>query len=589
MLMANDTVEIKVCLGTSGNAAGGEEVLRLFRHHVQEKGIEARIGKRCSASKVGCRGFCSKDVLVDVIANDGRTTYQSVTPIMVERIVEEHVLGGTPIAEWTVKEEYSSFHAKQHKIVLGPCGEIDPDSIDDYIAMRGYRAAKKAMTTMTPDAVVEEVIKSGLRGRGGSGFRTGEKWRACRSVPNDTKYVICNIGEVNRPLAEGNPHAIIEGLLIGGYAVGAQKGYLYIRERYHLSVERLRNALDQARERGFIGKNIFGSGFDFDMEFSFGTESFICGEETALMESIEGKRAMPRVRPPFPAYAGLWGRPTVINNAETFSNIPLIVGMGSAWFAAIGTERSKGTKIFTLSGKVRNNGLVEIPMGMPFKEIVDGIGGGIEGDKQLKGIQVGGPSGGIIPPSMLDMGLDYENLARVGSIVGSGGMVVFDEDDCMVSVAKFYIEFLQRESCGKCVPCRIGTKRMLEMLTKITEGKGTEEDLKTLERLSGVMASTSLCGLGRTAPNPFLTSFNHFKDEYLAHIREKKCPAGVCTALITFSVVEEKCKACGLCRRACPANAIAGAPKVVHKIDPEKCVKCGACYRACKFRAIRKA
>ncbi|MDH4164017.1 MAG: 4Fe-4S binding protein [Nitrospirota bacterium] len=586
--MANDTIEIKVCLGTSGNAAGGEEVLRMFRHYIFEKGIEARIGKRCSPSKVGCRGFCSKDVLVDVIANDSRTTYQSVTPIMVERIVEEHVLGGAPIAEWTVKDEYASFNAKQRKVVLGPCGEIDPDNIDDYLAMRGYRAAKKAMTTMTPDGVVDEVIRSGLRGRGGSGFRTGEKWKACRSVPSDTKYVVCNIGEVNRPLAEGNPQAIIEGLLIGGYAVGASKGYLYIRERYHLSVERLRNALVQARERGFIGRDLFGSGFDFDIEFSFGTEAFICGEETALMESIEGRRAMPRVRPPFPAYRGLWGKPTVINNAETFSNIPLIIGMGSAWFAAIGTEHSKGTKIFTLSGKVRNNGLVEIPMGMPFRDIVYGIGGGIEGDKALKAIQVGGPSGGIIPTSMLDLGLDYENLARVGSIVGSGGMVVFDEDDCIVSVAKFYIEFLQRESCGKCVPCRIGTKRMLELLTKITGGTGTEEDLKTLERLSGVMASTSLCGLGRTAPNPFLTSFNHFKDEYLAHIREKKCPAGVCTALITFSVIADKCKACGLCRRACPANAITGAPKVVHAIDAAKCVKCGACYRACKFKAIKK-
>src|SRR5512145_390258 len=430
--MANDTFDIKVCLGTSGNAAGGEEVLRMFRHYIFDKGIEARIGKRCSPTKVGCRGFCSKDVLVDVIAGDSRTTYQSVTPIMVERIVEEHVLGGAPISEWTVKEEYASFNAKQHKVVLGPCGEIDPDNIDDYIAMRGYRAAKKAMTTLSPDKVIDEVIKSGLRGRGGSGFRTGEKWKACRSVRNDPKYVICNIGEVNRPLAEGNPHAIIEGLLIGGFAVGAAKGYLYIRERYHLSVERLKNALEQARERGFFGKNIFGSGFDFDIEFSFGTEAFICGEETALMESIEGRRAMPRVRPPFPAYAGLWGKPTVIDNAETFSNIPLIIGMGAAWFAAIGTEHSKGTKIFTLSGKVRNNGLVEIPMGMPFRDIVYGIGGGIEGDKALKAIQVGGPSGGIIPPSMLDMGLDYENLARMGSIVGSGGMVVFDEDDCIV-------------------------------------------------------------------------------------------------------------------------------------------------------------
>lgn len=587
--MSDSFIQIKVCLGTSGSAAGGDEVLRLFKHHVHERGIEAEIGKRCEFKKVGCRGFCSRDVLVDVVTNGEKTTYQSVTPIMVERIVQEHIMSGAPIAEWTVREEYSTFHAKQRKVVLGPCGEIDPDSIDEYIAMRGYRAAKKALTKMRPEDVIAEVASSGLRGRGGSGFPTGEKWRICRSMPAAPKYVICNVGEVNRALAEGNPHAIIEGLLIGGFAIGAQKGYIYIRERYHLSVDRLRNAIETARERGFIGRNIFGSGFDFDIEFSFGTEAFICGEETALMESIEGKRAMPRLRPPFPAQEGLWGKPTVINNAETFSNIPMIIGHGSGWYASIGTASSKGTKVFTLSGKVRNNGLVEIPMGMSFRDIVFGIGGGIEGDKALKAIQVGGPSGGLIPTAMIDLGLDYENLAKRGSIVGSGGMVVFDEDDCMVAVTRFYLEFLQRESCGKCTPCRLGTKRMVELLTKITEGTGTDEDLGTLERLSGVMASTSICGLGRTAPNPFITSLNHFRDEYVAHIRERKCPAGVCTALITFSVIEERCKACGLCRRACPADAIEGAPKQVHVIRTDRCVKCGACFRACKFRAIRKA
>lgn len=586
--MSNNTIEIKVCLGTSGRAAGGEEVMRLFKHFVISQGIEARIGKSCEYTKVGCRGFCSKDVLVDVIINGERTTYQSVTPSMVERIVQEHIVAGTPIDAWRVSDEYSSFHAKQHKIVLGPCGEIDPEDINDYIAINGYKAARKAILRMTPEQVIDDVIRSGLRGRGGSGFSTGEKWRICRSQPVSPKYIICNVGEVNRPLAEGNPHAIIEGLLIGGYAIGAAKGYIYIRERYHLSVERLRIAINQAREKGFIGRDIFGAGFDFDIEFSFGTEAFICGEETALMESVEGKRAMPRVRPPFPAISGLWGCPTVINNAETFSNIPIIIGRGGEWFSSIGTATSKGTKVFTLSGKVKNNGLVEIPMGMSLREIVYGIGGGIEGDKQLKAIQVGGPSGGLIPTSMIDMGLDYENLAKVGSIVGSGGMVVFDEDDCMVSVARFYIEFLQRESCGKCVPCRIGTKRMLEILTRITEGNGTDDDLKTLERLSGVMASTSLCGLGRTAPNPFITSFNHFKDEYVAHIRDRKCPAGVCTALIVFSINKELCKGCTLCKRVCPAGAITGEPKKAHSIDPEICVKCGACFRACKFKAIQK-
>ncbi|HTF99707.1 MAG TPA: NADH-ubiquinone oxidoreductase-F iron-sulfur binding region domain-containing protein [Nitrospirota bacterium] len=586
--MSNETITIKVCLGTSGNASGGEEVMRQFKRHFLEQEIEARMERRCSYSKVGCRGFCSKDVLVDVIVDNERTTYQNVTPIMVERIVKDHIIGNTPVAEWTVKDDYAAFHEKQYKVVLGPCGDIDPESIDDYIKMNGYRAARKALTNMIPGEVIEAVMLSGLRGRGGSGFSTGEKWGICRNELRTPRYIVCNVGEVNRPLAEGNPHAIIEGLLIGGYAISAAKGYIYIRERYHLSVERLWTAIEQAREKGFFGKNIFGSGFDFDIEFSFGTEAFICGEETALMESIEGKRAMPRVRPPFPAQRGLWGQPTVVNNAETLSNIPLIIGKGAAWYSSIGTDESKGTKVFTLSGKVRNNGLVEIPMGMPLREIVFGIGGGIGGDKALKAVQVGGPSGGLVPATMIDMGLDYESLRKVGSIVGSGGMVVFDEDDCIVSVVKFYMEFLQRESCGKCTPCRLGTKRMLELLTKITEGRGEDNDIKILDRLSSVMASTSLCGLGRTAPNPFITSYNHFRDEYLAHIREKKCPAGVCTALISFEVISDKCKACGLCRRACPAEAIAGAPKQVHVIDRKKCIKCGACYKACKFKAIKK-
>lgn len=586
--MNNMSIEIKVCMGTSGKASGGADVMRLFKQLIQESGIEARIGKRCGYKKVGCRGFCSKDVLVDVIINGKKTTYQSVKPIMVERIVKEHIVNSEPVTEWLTSEDYESFHSKQCKIVLGPCGEIDPENIEDYLNMNGYKAAKKAITQMTQNDVIKKVIQSGLRGRGGSGFLTGKKWQICKDQPENPKYIICNVGEVNRPLAEGNPHAIIEGLLIGGYAIGSSKGYIYIRERYHLSVERLQIAISQAKEKGFIGKNIFNSGFNFDIDFSFGTEAFICGEETALMESIEGKRAMPRFRPPFPAQKGLWGKPTVINNAETFSNIPLIIGKGAKWFSSIGTEESKGTKVFTLSGKVKNIGLVEIPMGMPLKDIVYGIGGGIERDKSLKAVQVGGPSGGLIPVSMINMGLDYENLSKVGSIVGSGGMVVFDEDDCIVSVTRFLIEFLQRESCGKCTPCRIGTKRMLELLTKITEGKGEDTDLRILERLSSMMTSSSLCGLGRTAPNPFITGLSHFRDEYITHIREKKCPAGVCTALISFSVIEEFCKGCGLCKKKCPTGAISGEIKKPHKIDNALCVKCSECYRVCKFKAIKK-
>ncbi len=588
VLSDTQAISIKVCLGTSGKASGGEDVLRTFKRYIQETGIEASIGKRCDYKTVGCRGFCSRDVLVDVIVQGAKTTYQKVQPIMVERIVKEHILGGTPVAEWAIGPDYEIFHQKQHKIVLEPCGEISPDRIEEYLAMNGYRAAKKAITRMTPEQVIAEVIRSGLRGRGGSGFSTGKKWEICRNQPSDTRYIVCNVGEVNRALAEGNPHGIIEGLLIGGYAIGARKGFIYIRERYHISVERLRTAIAQAEERGFIGDSIFGTSFSFSIEFSFGTEAFICGEETALMESIEGKRAMPRPRPPFPAQQGLWGMPTVINNAETFSNIPMIIGKGGAWYSSIGTAESTGTKVFTLSGKVNNSGLVEIPMGMSFREIVYGIGGGIANGKSLKAIQVGGPSGGLIPVSMIDMGLDYGNLSKVGSIVGSGGMVVFDEDDCIVSVTKFFIEFLQRESCGKCTPCRLGTKRMLELLTKISEGTGEERDLATLERLSGIMSSSSLCGLGRTASNPFITGFSHFKSEYYAHVRNRKCPAGVCTALITFTVLDDLCKGCGLCRRACPAGAITGEAKKIHVIDQSLCVKCGACYAKCRFKAIRK-
>lgn len=581
-------LNVRICMGTGGIAVGGREVMEAFTEQLSGKGIDARIEENCSLHKVGCRGLCTKDVLVDIILDDVKTTYQFIKPDMVGRIIDEHILCGTPVQEWMVSDDYHQFHSKQTKVVLADCGAIDPEDIGSYVRVGGYNALRKVLSGISREETIEIVTRSGLRGRGGSGFPTGTKWGICLNQSEKPHYIICNVGEVNRALAEGNPHAIIEGLLIGGYAVRAEKGFIYIRERYHLSVERLRTAIMQAREKGFVGTGICSSAFDFDIDFRFGTESFICGEETALMESIEGKRATPRFRPPFPARKGLWGKPTIINNAETFSNIPVIVGKGPEWFSSIGTGHSKGTKVFTLTGKVKNIGLVEIPMGMSLREIIYGIGGGIPGKKMLKAAQVGGPSGGIIPESMIDMGLDYENLHKVGTIVGSGGMVVFDEDDCIVSIARFFTEYLQNESCGKCTPCRIGTKRMTELLTRITEGRGEPEDLTTLERLSSVMTASSLCGLGKMAPNPFITSFNHFKGEYLAHIRDKKCPAGVCTSLITFSVIEEACKGCGMCRRVCPAKAVSGAPKKFHAIDAALCIKCGACFKACKFKAIRK-
>lgn len=580
------SIEVRVCLGTSGKAAGGQAVLQEFTRLLSQLPTNTSVSKMCQAKKVGCRGFCSKDVLVDVIIDGNKFTYQRVKPEHVQKILDSHLINHQPFSQNLY--EYQDFERLQRKIVLGPCGVIDPGNIDDYLAINGYKSARRAITSLSPEEIIERVIQSGLRGRGGSGFLTGLKWRICREQPNNPKYIICNVGEVNRPLAEGNPHAIIEGLLIGGYAIGAHKGFVYIRERYHQSVERLAIALSQAKSRGFIGANLFGSNFSFDITFSYGTEAFICGEETALIESIEGKRAMPRIRPPFPAQKGLWGKPTVVNNAETLSNIPLIIGRGAKWFSSIGTETSKGTKVFTLSGKTKNSGLVEIPMGMSFRDIVFGIGGGIAGGKQFKAVQIGGPSGGIIPASMLDMGLDYDNLQKAGSIIGSGGMVVFDEDDCIVSVVKFFMEFLQRESCGKCSPCRLGTKRMLETLQRITEGFGTEADIESLHRLSRLMSVASLCGLGKTAPNPFITGFTHFKDEFLAHIKDKTCPAGACTALIKLVVDEAKCKGCGQCKRKCPATAIVGELKKPHSIDVKKCVKCGVCYRVCKFSAIKK-
>jgi NADH:ubiquinone oxidoreductase subunit F (NADH-binding)/NAD-dependent dihydropyrimidine dehydrogenase PreA subunit/(2Fe-2S) ferredoxin len=590
----NKAVSIKVCMGTGGIAAGGVEVIASFEKAFAAGRIRALVEKNCSAHKVGCRGFCARDVLVDVIVDGNKSTYQYIKPDMVERIVNEHIVGGVPVADWLVQDDYHTFHDKQVKVVLSDCGEVDPEDIDSYISRGGYEAAKKVLTTMTPQETIEVIKTSGLRGRGGAGFPTGVKWDMAIKAPGPVKYLICNADEgdpgafMDRSVVEGNPHAVLEGMLIGAYAIGAPYGYVYIRAEYPLAVERLHLSIKQAKERGFLGKNILGKGFDFTIKVKLGAGAFVCGEETALIASIEGKRGQPRAKPPFPVQKGLWGHPTIINNVETLANVPYIMRKGAAWYAGMGTEKSKGTKVFALTGKIQNSGLIEVPMGIPLKEVIYDIGGGIEGGKKLKAVQTGGPSGGCIPSSIIDTTLDYESLGKVGSIMGSGGMVVLDETDCMVNVAKYFLEFTKSESCGKCIPCRIGTKRLLEILTRITEGRGREGDIELLETLSSDVKTSSLCGLGQSAPNPVLSTIKYFRDEYEAHIYEKRCPAGVCKDLLSYSILEEFCKGCTACTRVCPSGAIIGEKKKPHKIIQDICIKCGACFETCKFKAIKK-
>jgi NADH:ubiquinone oxidoreductase subunit F (NADH-binding) len=581
-------------MGTGGIAAGGVEVISSFEKAFAAAGIRASVEKNCSVHKVGCRGFCARDVLVDVIINGDKTTYQYIKPDMVERIVNEHIMGGAPVGDWLVKDDYHTFHDKQVKVVLSDCGEVDPEDIGSYISRGGYEATKKVLTTMTPQETIEVIKASGLRGRGGAGFSTGVKWDMAIKAPGPTKYLICNADEgdpgafMDRSVVEGNPHAVIEGMIIGAYAIGAPYGYVYIRAEYPLAVERLHLAIRQAKERGFLGRNIFGKGVDFNIKVKLGAGAFVCGEETALIASIEGKRGQPRAKPPFPVQKGLWGKPTIINNVETLANVPYIMRRGASWYAGMGTEKSKGTKVFALTGKILNSGLIEVPMGIPLKEVIYDIGGGIEGGKKLKAVQTGGPSGGCIPSNMVDTTLDYESLGKVGSIMGSGGMVVLDETDCMVNVAKYFLEFTKSESCGKCIPCRIGTKRLLEILTRITEGKGREGDIELLETLSSDVKTSSLCGLGQSAPNPVLSTIRYYRDEYEAHIYEKRCPAGVCKDLLSYSILDEFCKGCTACTRVCPAGAIIGEKKKPHKIIQDICIKCGACFETCKFKAIKK-
>lgn len=588
-------ITVNVCMGTGGIAAGGATVMEAFRQEFAEAGVDnARVVEKCRLHKVGCRGFCARDVLVDIAIDDQSWTYQYVEEKMVKRLVAEHILGNKPVEQWLVGDDYHTFHDNQEKIILGVLGHIDPESIDEYIGIGGYKAAEKVLATMTPQDTIEEIKRSGLRGRGGAGFPTGLKWSFCAANQSYRRYIICNADEgdpgafMDRSVIEGNPHAVIEGMIIGAYAIGADTGYIYIRAEYPLAVQRLKIALAAAKERGFLGKGICGSSFDLELKIKLGAGAFVCGEETALIASIEGERGMPRAKPPFPANKGLWGKPTIINNVETLANIPPIINRGAEWFASIGSEKSKGTKVIALTGKIRNTGLIEIPMGMPLKKIIYDIGGGIEGDRLFKAVQTGGPSGGCIPQQHIDLPVDYEGLKSVGSMMGSGGMVVLDETDCMVNIAKFFLSFTQEESCGKCVPCRIGTKRLLEILTRITEGEGKLSDLDLLQELAEDVRDASLCGLGMSAPNPVLSTLKYFRHEYEAHIIQKKCPAKVCNKLLTFYIRPDHCVGCGACKKACPVKAISGELKQVHQVDQALCIKCGSCFDACKFNAVIK-
>lgn len=591
--MSSDIV-INICMDTGGIASGSLEVMEAFRKELAEAEVQAKLEKHCAMHQTGCRGFCAKDVLVDITIDGNRSTYEYIKPNMVPRLVEEHIVGNAPVTEWLVGEDYHNFYARQEKVVLEHIGKIDPENLDDYLGIGGYKTIDRILHNMTPEVVIDTVKKSGLRGRGGAGFPAGVKWELCASHETNPKYIICNADEgdpgafMDRSVIEGNPHTLIEGMSIGAYAIGAHVGYVYIRAEYPLAVERLGKALDQARENGYLGKNIHNSSFDFDIKVKLGAGAFVCGEETALIASIEGERGMPRAKPPYPADKGLWGKPTIINNVETWANITPIMDKGAEWFSSIGCETSKGTKVFALTGKIRNTGLIEVPMGIPLRDIIFDIGGGIEGGKLLKAVQTGGPSGGCIPQQHIDLEMDYNNLLKVGSMMGSGGMVVLDESDCMVNVARFFLEFTQAESCGKCTPCRLGTKRLLEILTRITEGEGRKGDIDLLQDLANDVKDTSLCGLGMSAPNPVLSTIKYFRHEYEAHINDKHCPAKVCRKLLTFFVREDLCTGCGMCRKVCPTGATIGKNKSPHTIDTSICIKCGACYDVCKFKAVLK-
>ena len=597
--MADTKMHVLVCGGTGCLSSNSSDIVDNLIAELKSAGMEDEV----KVLKTGCFGFCEKGPIVKILPDN--TFYTQVKPEDAKEIVAEHIVKGRKVERLLYmdpeKEQHISdakhmdFYKKQMRIALRNCGFIDPDNIEEYIGRDGYQALAKCLTEYTPEQVIEEVKKSGLRGRGGAGFPTGLKWKfASGNRGKVEKYVCCNADEgdpgafMDRSVLEGDPHVVLEAMSIAAYAIGATQGYIYIRAEYPIAVHRLQVAIDQAREYGLLGNNIFGTDFCFDLDIKLGAGAFVCGEETALMTSIEGKRGEPRPRPPFPAVKGLFGKPTILNNVETYANVPQIILKGADWFASMGTEKSKGTKVFALGGKIKNTGLVEIPMGTTLRTIVEEIGGGIPGGKKFKAAQTGGPSGGCIPASLIDTPIDYDNLLAIGSMMGSGGLIVMDEDTCMVDIAKFFLEFTVDESCGKCTPCRVGTKRLLELLNKITDGKGTMEDLDKITELAEFIKSNSLCGLGQTAPNPVLSTLRYFRDEYVEHIVNKRCPAGVCKALLNYKIDPVKCKGCTLCARTCPAGAISGTVRQPHTIDTAKCVKCGACIEKCKFGAISK-